>query len=242
MINKREWIKFLRILLTRLPVMLFLGLTVISFIIGWALDFGAFILCIFPVVFLCLTVGTIGQIFFLSGAKIARQVKEDIKKESDDLREQNLDDLYLRLTKDNDPRTERALKDLREIARAIKESTNEDSRLDIQTIVELRFKVEELFNKCVIRLEKSLKLLNSSQEISNQQVKQRLLKLREDIIGEVKISINYLGDILARVQILNCKQGLGKENLLAIMKDLEQGIAIAEKVDERMKKLELGEK
>lgn len=241
MTNKKLWLRFIQILLTRVPVISFAGFTVISFIIGWALDFNSPLWSILPLVFLCLTGGTIGQIFFLSADKIARQVKEEFKKELSDSRERSLDELYCRLTQDNDPRTEASLKELREIAKAINESAGGESKLDHQTVFEVLFKVEELFNKCVNRLEKSLKLWGSAQKISNQQVKEHLMKLREDIITEVKNSIVYLGNILARIQSLNYNQIADRDDLSVIMKDLDEGISIAEKVDERMRKLEKGE-
>ncbi|MCG2712968.1 MAG: hypothetical protein L6416_11695 [Candidatus Omnitrophica bacterium] len=238
--NKRHWIRFLKILLTRVPVILFTGLAVISFITAWALDFKIAVLNVLPWGFLSLALGALGQIFLLSGEKIARQVKQELQKESDDFRQQSLDALHNRLTRDNDPRTEAALKDLREIARAIKDGAQEGAGLDAETTFDLLFKVEELFTKCVNRLEKSLKLWESAQEISNRQVKERLMKLRENVIEEVNSSNAYLGNIFARIQALNCSQSSGKGDLLIIMKDLEEGLEIAEQVDKKMKKLELG--
>lgn len=236
------WKKFLRILLTRKPVLILAGLTVVSLIAGWAFDFRVTVINILFLLFMLLTLGTIGQIFLLSADKIAKQAKQELKKKSADLREQSLDNLYSRLVEDKDPRTEKALKDLREIAREIKESASTEDRLDSQTSFEVLLKVEELFDKCVSRLEKSLKLWESSRKISNKQIRKRLLDLREGVLNDVKKSVGYLGDIFARIQALQYGQASGKEDLIAIMKDLEEGLSIAEQVEEKVRKLELGEK
>ncbi|MBU0469156.1 MAG: hypothetical protein KKD07_02550 [Candidatus Omnitrophica bacterium] len=241
MSNKRHWIRFIQILLTRIPVLIFAGSTSISFIAGWAMDFKIFSLNVLQTVLFLMTLGTIGQIFFLSGDKIAERVKTELKEEDDDAREQNLDDLYDRLKKDKDSRTEKALRDLRELSNAIKESTGQESTLDAQTIFELHFKVEQLFNKCISRLEKSLKLWKSAKDISNRDVSEKLLTLREEVVTEVIQNIAHLGEMLARIQTLNCNQDSSKEDLQNIRKDLEEGLAIAEQVDEKMRKFEKGE-
>lgn len=240
--KRKLWKKFLKILLTRMPVLIFAGFTIISLIAGWAFDFRIILINVIFVIFLLLTLGIIGQIFLLSSDKIARQAKEELKREADGLRELNLDNLYSRLTEDKDPRTEKALQDLREIAREIKESAGNESQLDSQSAFEVLLKVEELFDKCVSRLEKSLKIWESSQKISDEQIRKKLLDLREDVISDVRKSINYLGGIFARIQALQFGQNSNKEDLLLIMKDLEEGLTIAEQVDEQVRRLESGGK
>jgi len=239
--NKRHWMRFVKILLTRIPVLILAGLTTISFIAGWAMDFKVFFLNVLPLGLSLLTLGTIGQIFFLRGSKIAQRAKEELKEETDDAREKNLDDLYNRLKKDKDSRTEKALRDLRELSNAIQGSTDQESSLDAQTRFELHFKVEQLFSKCVSRLEKSLQLWKSSKEISNKQVSRKILALREEVIEEVIENIVHLGETFARIQTLDCNQSSSKEDLQKIRNDLQEGLAIAEKVEEKMRKFEIGE-
>ncbi|OGX11629.1 MAG: hypothetical protein A2351_02170 [Omnitrophica bacterium RIFOXYB12_FULL_50_7] len=214
------------------------GAGAISLILGWALDFSPPFLMLLPLIFFVLTAGSIGHIFFLSWEKIARQVKEEMEKEAVASREQQLNDLYRRLGEDDDPKTEKLLQDLREISNAIRESSLEQSRLDIKTAFDIILKEEQLFAKCVERLELSLQLWSRASRISNPEVKEKLLNLRQSVLGEIEKTTSYLGDILARIQGAGYKEGGDKADLLSIIGDLQDGIAIAEKADKRMKELD----
>ncbi len=236
--KKRLWWKFFQILFAKIPVVLSVGITVILFLAGWAINFRGALLNAFIWIMSLITLGTIGHLFILSGDQMARQAMQDLKKEADDSRQERLDDLYDRLAKDRDPRTHRALKELRELAAAVKDSATEESTLDARSKFEMDYKVEQLFQKCVNRLEKSLKLLKNAQAISNQDVKEKLLSLRENLLEEVQKTIRYLGEILTRIQVLHQKETSDDSDMKNIMSDLEEGLAVAERVDLKMKELE----
>ncbi|MCD4779069.1 MAG: hypothetical protein K8S27_00760 [Candidatus Omnitrophica bacterium] len=239
---KKLWIKFFKILFSRTPVMIGMGLSFIALISCWAVDFTVMALNVILLILLLITIGIILQIFLLTGTDIAREAKNTLQKSSDKQREDQLDKLFKRLKEDKDPRTEKALSDLRELSRAILDSATEDSNIDSQTRFELMLQVEQLFDKCVIRLEKTLRVWHNAKKISDKKIQQKLLNLRENIIKEVKHTISYLGDTLTRIQELNYNKDFSRSELDLIKQELEEGLAIAEKIDHNMRKLELGQK
>ncbi len=236
--KKKLWGKLLKKLFLSVPVITLGGLTVISLIASWAFEFRLLLLNILPLVFGVLTIGTVLQMFLLSGEEMAREALNELKGEVADAHEQRLDVFYKKLSKDGDPRTHKALNDTRELARAIKSALGEDSKLDAQSRLQMHDRVDRLFADCVDRLENSLSLIESARNISDHSIQRKILETREKIIDEIATMISYLGKILQRIQTLNVGEPPDHAEFVQIMSDLDEGIEIAKQVDERMKKLE----
>lgn len=236
------WKKFIRILLFRPSVISLAGLTMMSLIAAWTFEFKLLMLNVLPLVLGGLTIGTILQIFILQGKDIAAQALDELKGDVNSEYESRLDSFHDRLSKDGDPRTEKSLKNLRELAGEIKKiSMDEDSKLDPQTRMELHRKVDQLFERCVNRLEKSIDMIETAKSISDRDVRYRILGVREKLLDDVNKNVAYLGDILERIQLLHVHNRPVEDDYSQIMRDLDESIDIALKVDERMRKLESGE-
>lgn len=185
--------------------------------------------------------GAAGMFFtqlFLSGEETAKQAIGEVEAEELAGHEQVLDALDVRLRKDNDPRTEAALRDLRNLHRAFDEAaTAPDADLGAATAAGIDSGARELFEQCVKSLERSMDLWDTAQKLRTRSAREPILNQREEIVQEVLQSIRQLGQILAAMQNLDAGNG-GPAQLTRLSKELDQRLAVAKQVERRVKDFE----
>lgn len=175
---------------------------------------------------------------FLRGDTYAKQAVDETQRETRAERERKLDDLDLRLCKDNDPRTEAALRDLRSLVRAFDDlRASSGSELNALTTSNIATGVHELFGQCVDSLERSWNLWQTAEKLRTRAAKEPILKQREEIIAEVGRSIRQLGQILVAIQNLGTGDG-AKSDLARISEELDQRLAVARQVEQRVRAFE----
>lgn len=175
------------------------------------------------------------------GEEYARDEVQRMRQEAHAAQERQLDDLYRLLRADKDPRTESALLDLRGMEKAFHELSAVKVGASSRGSLAIVAGVEQLVDRCVESLEESLRLWHMAQELQTPAARKPILKQREQIIGEVIRSIEQLGKILAAMQELGASSETTAE-LARVREELDQSLAVARTVDERMKEFaaELG--
>jgi hypothetical protein len=134
-----------------------LGMTALTAVwaAGWTLGIG-----VFAAVAGLLTAGGAGLTrLLLNGEKTAQTVRAELEQEEVQQREARLDELDRRMVSaDDDPRPEAALRDLRALLHAFEELAARSEDVALYALVEVRAKVEQLFDQSVEAFEQTLKL------------------------------------------------------------------------------------
>lgn len=170
----------------------------------------------------------------VGGDKAARKALDELQREAQQTAQRRLDDLDRRLLADEDPRTEQALRDLRTLVEAFREGDHWSDNLNAASAFDILSTVDDLFSACERSLEQTLELWETAQDVSVAEARKALLDRRERIIAEVQASIVQLGQILAGIQSLHGERASTVE-LSRLRRELEQSLAVARRVDEKMK-------
>jgi hypothetical protein len=178
------------------------------------------------------------------GAPTAMQrAVADMQKESQEATRRRLDDLDRRLLADRDPRTETYLRELRALVDAFRTTPGWTERLTATSTFDIVSGVEELFAECVRSLEKTLELWHAAAKLPSDTARRPLLDRREQLIEEVRKSVDHISRILASVQSLD-RQDASTAEMTRLREELENSLAVAKRVDEMMKtwRVEAGDK
>lgn len=172
--------------------------------------------------------------FLLGSEKVAKKVVDELERDIQKQRERDLDDLEKRLGNDGDPRTESALRDLRALARAFRETREWSDSLKAQPTLDILAGVEQLFGRCVVLLERTLTLWYTARKINSSEARTPILEQREQIIGDVGESIKQLGRILAGIQSIRVGESGERSDVRRIRNELDQSLEVARMVEKRM--------
>ncbi len=219
--------------LTLLPLVA--GVTLL--LLGWALSMNIGVLLFVAVACVLGATGVFFTRLVLGADKLADSVIQAMQKDAHEEREKSLDELDGKLVEDGDPRTEACLRDLRALTEAFNQARAPSAKLSVRCTFDIASGVEELFKRCVVSLEQTLDLWRTAERMATPQAKEPVLEKREKMIGEVGESIKQLGEVLAGLQGLRAGEGAASE-LASIREDLDQRLAVARRVEERMRSLE----
>jgi hypothetical protein len=160
---------------------------------------------------------------------------DEMQEESLREREARLDALDARLVRDGDKRTQTALRDLRKLGEQFSKFRPK-KRLALSDAFDIASGVEKLFTSCIKQLERSAELWEQARGLSDI-ARPPLEEERERIIGEVISSIEHLGKILAGMRKDDIVSR-DETDLAALRNELDERIAIARRVEERIQHFE----
>ncbi len=167
---------------------------------------------------------------------IARQVHEEILRETQHKQEEELNTLHARLQKDGDKRTEQMLEELRTLHISFQEEAQDAgwmASLPITVSAEITDKVTELFTQAVQCLKDTLKMHEKSKESQLATVRRVLQQHREQQIADVEQTIVQLSHLYARVLTLSPESN--ETELSRLRTELDESLAFAKKVDEQIR-------
>jgi len=169
----------------------------------------------------------------------SKKTVEALEQEAGKTRERALDELEQRLAADGDPRTESSLKDLRTLASVFRQGGSWTASLASRSAFDIAQGVEQLFDRCVHCLAKTLELWRIAQKMSGLEARAAILEQRERLIGEVDESIRQLGKILAGIEGIGTGQSSGDSELARLRSELDRSLEVARRVNRRMEDLDL---
>ena len=161
---------------------------------------------------------------------------EELQAEAQKAQEESLNSLEERLQSDEDPRTERLLRELRFLNNTFKEGITWPNNLTSDLLLEISTKVRELFRECVAHIERTLELWHIAEGLDSKRGREMILNQRETIIQEVESSVEQLGNILARVLDLGIEER-GDTELARIRRELDQILEVARQVEQELRGL-----
>lgn len=213
---------------TVLPVLV--GMTAMT--AGWVLDWQSGVSLFAGLAGVLAGAGAFVTQLLVRGGRISEEVTTEMREEEGRIKQRALDDLDRLLTEaDDDPRPETALRDLRALLTAFRESGaglgTAAAAIDIQSMV------SQLFDQCVRSLRQTADLWDTARQLTTPAAKAPILEQRERVIRDVQGSIRQLSDALVSLRTLG--QGNGSTHELRRYRDeLDQSLAMAKRVEERL--------
>jgi hypothetical protein len=173
----------------------------------------------------------------LGGEATATAVIQEMEGETIRKREKDLDRLERELeSSDNDPRPEKALRDLRSLVEILKEHTLDPKSHHLATVVDIHARVTELFEHCVELLQQTIRLWQAASKLSTPVAKQPILDQRETMIAEIQSSVKQVSDTLVGLTQLGTSE-TSTERLKQMRSELDQSLSVARSVEERVSRM-----
>jgi hypothetical protein len=173
----------------------------------------------------------------LDEGQTARAVLAEMEQQRQAAWQSVLDDLDQRLVKsDDDPRPERALRDLRALLQAFEGAADQAPPEQLPALIDVRSQVRQLFDSSVHSLEQTIKLYDTARRIQLVEARTPLLQQRENIIKDIQGGIKQLGDTLAALQRL-ALAGPGGQDLTRLRAELDDSLQVAGRVEARLSAL-----
>ncbi|MBI4664366.1 MAG: hypothetical protein HY735_36685 [Verrucomicrobia bacterium] len=232
-LRKRVLLRLLGSPIVVAPFML--GMTVFTALwaTGWRLGLGLFA----ALAGVLTSAGAFVTRLLLNGEKTARTVIAEMEREGQEKRFAALDELDRRLVDaDDDPRPETALRDLRALLKAFEELEAETDAAHLALVLEVRAKVQQLFDQSVQMLEQTFKLGETAKQLRMAAARKPILEQREKIIEDVRAGAKQLGGTLAALQRLGAA-GSTDANLARLREELDQSLEVANRVEARLQSL-----
>ncbi len=202
-------------------------------LVAWALGIKAGLLLFAGLAGVLFGAGSLCTRLLTGSRRIAQRVLDRWRAGEERRREAALDDLERRLKKDDDPRNDQYLRELRALAAAFRRGPAWSAGIDAQSQFDILADVDRLFASCVGYLEKTYDLWQVSERMEIPETRRAMLGQREKILAEVRQSIVHIGRVLARVQELDLA-GREDANLEKIRDELDASLDVARKVQERI--------
>ncbi len=203
--------------------------------IGWAADsatlgFLGFAACL-------ASLGALATRWAFKSDDLTRQAAQEIEDGQRQAYERTLNDLDRRLQADRDPSTEQRLRQLRYVYRRFRDSADWREHVDRRSAFEIANKVEKLFKACIMSLERSIVLWETSHRMTTRAGRDRTLAARERVLEEVDASVVQLAGTIDTVLSL-ALESTDSSDLSGIRQELNQSLDVARRVEQRMHDLE----
>ena len=154
--------------------------------------------------------------------KLAQEAQQKVLERQEQTKEQDLDNLIVKLKRDRDPRPERCLQELRSLRKLLKTKVSGTFKTEILD------NFDDLFKKCVKQITDTDELWSASLNLTGR-TKKKIREEREKIVLDVEELTNRLVDYVHKA-IENVDDSESAQSL----KELEQSIEIARKTEQRL--------
>ncbi len=232
-LRKRVFLRLLGSPITVVPFLLGMTTSIATWALNWKPGIGLFAGLAGGLTAL----GAFLTRLLVRGDQVARQVVTELEQEERELRQRSLDDLDRRLSAaDQDPRPETALRDLRALVNAFEENATDDTRVNAGAVIDIHSRVGQLFDHCVESLRHTERLWQTAQKLNAPAARKPILHQRETIIEDVQASIKQLSATLAALQTLGTGDD-SQDGLARLRQELDQSLAVAKTVEERVNNL-----
>ena len=179
--------------------------------------------------------GVLAKRWFVGRRRIEEKAAFDLDRRAKLSRRRQLDLLNAKLLRDGDPRTNQALRGLRDLEARFERLS--ESKLHRPAPIEVITKVRQLIDDSFRSLDRSFELHETAREVITDEARERVERARERVLDEVQASVDQLVVTLDSIRTL----GIGGDEqiqLAEIRRELDMSLDVARRVDERMRSLE----
>ena len=198
-------------------------------ILGWGMGAGVTV-CFLGALGMLVGVGIAITKLVFGLETAANKALQDLHAQSEKEQTQQLDELDARLVKDRDPRTQKALRQLRALYESFQANVNE-GKIQNRSHFEIVQKVDELFHACVSQLQYTYDIWESCRDMSGQARKEAKVK-RIQAVEEVIVSIEVLSTTIDGFNTVTTSQK--KQDLRRLRKELAESLHVAKTTEERI--------
>jgi hypothetical protein len=181
--------------------------------------------------------GVAATIWLLRGETLRENAISEFRDEAHKNHERFLAELKQRLEVDGDARTNEYLQQLLKLHRRMRRAGIFDVHVPAEILPEIKDKTESLYRSCLSTLERTLAFWDAAQEMMTEEARQRVLESREGLIDEVGTSIHHLGATMDFLQTAKLEEDRDR-SLPQMRRELEVGLEVARRVEQRMDELE----
>lgn len=194
----------------------------------WTFSISALFMVVVGCLGLVAGIGSFLTRLFVGDSSAGTKAIADLRREHEQEQIDELDKLDHELRRDKDPRTQQMLRDLRALVRNFKDSSE---NLNTSSLLDITIGVEQLFEEGVKMLHKSLDFYRTALGISGKSTRETILQQREEVLKDVKKSIDQLGKLLTDIQKMDVEDHSQQEK---IRQELRDSFEIAKRVREQM--------
>jgi hypothetical protein len=150
-----------------------------------------------------------------------------------------LKQLRRRMRRDRDPRSSRIVRGLLRIYERLRTSESDSERDATRTLREIHDQARALYQSCLRLVERTLELWEGARRMATDVSRQQLLNSRGEMLDQVEASIGHLQRSLDELQgtALRRQEDLTSDHA-RLRQELDQGLEVARRVEERMGELE----
>lgn len=174
---------------------------------------------------------------FLGSDNAATQIFQEMEADEVARKARDLDQLERRLeSSDEDPRPEKALRDLRALVRVFQENKLKSGEShQLASLIDIHTRVIELFDHCVELLEQTIQLWETASSLHTPAARKPILDQRETIIDDIQGSVRQLSAALVGLKQFGAGSA-STDRLKQMRSELDQSLKIAKTVETRVNK------
>jgi hypothetical protein len=173
----------------------------------------------------------------LRSEELARSVHEAAVEDAHEEHEDYLRRLARQLRRDRDDRTGEILRRLHHVHERFREDDVLSRAAESAVLLEIREKIEQLYWSCLRSLERSLVMWRAAREMSTPETRQAVLDRREKLVVEVQNGIAHLETTIDQL-VAKSLQRDDETDMVRVRDELDVGLQVARRVEERMSELE----
>lgn len=146
--------------------------------------------------------------------------------------------LWRRLRVDGDPRTRQYLEQMRRLYQRMQRAGVLGKRADSRLSPEICEKTERLYQSCLAALERTHDYWTATRQMATAEGRREAVAAREALLAEVGRSLERLNATLDHLQAAALRREDQTEQLASIREELDEGLEVAKRVEERMEELD----
>jgi hypothetical protein len=170
--------------------------------------------------------------------QVDRAAAEQLRRKLSHEHREYLRDLRRQVRSDDDGRTTQLIRGLGESFDRLVQQRMFERAEEPQWHAEVREKMASLYRSAVIWVERSIELGAAQQRVRSPEAQQRLARERNELLGEIHTSVQQLDQSLDALQLQQLDRDLPPQTLGQVRADLDRGLEVARRVDERLEALE----
>lgn len=170
----------------------------------------------------------------LGTESVAAEVMEEARDAKRKADEDRLDAVERRLEKTRDPRT---FSDIRLLRQLYKRHADAVDNAKFHVPADVAAMSEQIYHSCVDALERSAALWETAQAMATRQARGELMEKRQQVLDEVAQSVQQWALTLDRLQAAPLQRG-DEAGLARLREELDMGLQVARRVEQRMHDLE----
>ena len=168
------------------------------------------------------------------GEKLTDETLQQLRREAHRRHLTELRKLQALLRTDKDPRTGELIRGLRNLYKRMHTENLLADSDGPSWQYEIRQQLSEFYNASIDSLRRTHQFWQLANDVHSEKERDQLMQSREDLITELQDAVTQLGSTVDAVHLQTVKQALPDQNLSQVQQELQQGLEVARRVQQRL--------